>query len=119
MEGVRFLRTVLSLVLPPCRRVPCPVHSSSLLSHARVGPCSERRRCCVVTCWLRVVVQAPLSPSATCYRLFGIVQHIGNRAGGHYVAYVREGDVWKHASDSDIRESSLPELKKSEVSPSL
>lgn len=32
------------------------------------------------------------------------------------MAYVRDGDGWKHASDSDIRTASLPEVKDCEVS---
>lgn len=38
--------------------------------------------------------------------------------GGHYVAYVRDGDGWKHASDRDIRTATLPEVKGCEVSTS-
>lgn len=63
--------------------------------------------------------QAPLSPSQTCYRLTGLIQHRGSRLGGHYVAYVRDKEGWKHASDSAIRTATLPELKACEVSTTL
>ncbi|CAN0551589.1 unnamed protein product, partial [Ectocarpus sp. 8 AP-2014] len=55
----------------------------------------------------------------TRYRLSGLVQHRGSRLGGHYIAYVRDGDGWKHASDSAIRTATLPEIKACEVSSTL
>eukprot|EP00752_Nemacystus_decipiens_P017490 g15681.t1 len=59
--------------------------------------------------------KAPLTPKQTCYRLTGLIQHRGSRLGGHYVAYVRDNDGWKHASDSAIRTATLPELKACEA----
>ncbi|CAN0039452.1 unnamed protein product, partial [Ectocarpus sp. 13 AM-2016] len=62
---------------------------------------------------------APLPPTQTRYCLSGLVQHRGSRFGGHYIAYVRDRDGWKHASDSDIRTATLPEIKACEVSSTL
>ncbi|CBJ30704.1 ubiquitin carboxyl-terminal hydrolase 2 [Ectocarpus siliculosus] len=58
---------------------------------------------------------APLSPTQTRYCLSGLVQHRGSRLGGHYIAYVRDRDGWKHASDSAIRTATLPEIKACEA----
>ncbi|CAK9141440.1 unnamed protein product [Ilex paraguariensis] len=57
------------------------------------------------------------------YRLVGVVEHLGNMRGGHYVAYVRGGAkslgkpekengefVWYYTSDGYVRESSLEEV---------
>ena len=62
------------------------------------------------------LAQAPLSPTQTCYRLTGLIQHRGSRFGGHYVAYVQDKDGWKHASDSAVRTATLPEVNACEVS---
>ncbi|KAK6146044.1 hypothetical protein DH2020_019913 [Rehmannia glutinosa] len=50
------------------------------------------------------------------YRLVGVVEHLGNMRGGHYVAYVRGGSkeygsdcIWYHASDAYVRQASLEE----------
>ncbi|CAN0051459.1 unnamed protein product [Scytosiphon promiscuus] len=58
---------------------------------------------------------APLTLEQTRYRLTGLIQHRGRRDSGHFVAYVRDGDEWKHASDSAIRTASLPEVKACEA----
>lgn len=61
------------------------------------------------------------------YRLVGVVEHSGNMGGGHYVAYVRgergasktqkgtSSPSWFHASDHDVRETSLSEVLKSDA----
>ncbi|XP_074320648.1 ubiquitin carboxyl-terminal hydrolase 2-like isoform X2 [Silene latifolia] len=65
------------------------------------------------------------------YRLIGVVEHSGSMRSGHYVAYVRGTDtgqgsleekndtkrhnVWYHASDSYVRETTLNEVLHSEA----
>ncbi|KAH9622822.1 hypothetical protein KSS87_004400 [Heliosperma pusillum] len=65
------------------------------------------------------------------YRLIGVVEHSGSMRGGHYVAYVRGTDtrrgrsdeenhtkrhnVWYHASDAYVRETTLNEVLHSEA----
>lgn len=51
----------------------------------------------------------------TRYRLYGIIEHQGSHLGGHYVAYLRETDGWKYASDSMVRKATLQEVKDCEV----
>jgi len=38
------------------------------------------------------------------YRLFGIVNYIGDGEGGHYYAFVKYGDKWWEVNDSYIKE---------------
>ncbi|KAK9671486.1 hypothetical protein RND81_12G032900 [Saponaria officinalis] len=64
------------------------------------------------------------------YRLSGVVEHSGSMRSGHYIAYVRgdkrkgrsedesyrqKHNVWYHASDSFIRETTLDEVLRSEA----
>ncbi|KAH9621232.1 hypothetical protein KSS87_016413 [Heliosperma pusillum] len=65
------------------------------------------------------------------YRLIGVVEHSGSMRSGHYVAYVRGTDtrqgsleeknhtrrhnVWYHASDAYVRETTLNEVLHSEA----
>ncbi|KAL9232771.1 hypothetical protein vseg_007841 [Gypsophila vaccaria] len=71
------------------------------------------------------------SVSESCiYRLLGVVEHSGSMRGGHYIAYVRGGkrkgrseeeshrqrhNVWYHASDAYVRETTLEEVLRSEA----
>nr|XP_029122577.1 ubiquitin carboxyl-terminal hydrolase 2 [Elaeis guineensis] len=61
-----------------------------------------------------------------CYRLIGVVEHLGTMLGGHYVAYVRGetrqgktkncgSPAWFVASDDQVREVSLSEVLQSEA----
>jgi ubiquitin carboxyl-terminal hydrolase 16/45 len=47
---------------------------------------------------------SPAQAAGTKYRLFGVVEHMGNLKSGHYVAYVRTGDdSWAYTSDSQTQ----------------
>ncbi|OQR99273.1 ubiquitin-specific protease [Achlya hypogyna] len=39
----------------------------------------------------------------TTYRLDAVIVHMGNRYGGHYVAYVRHPDSWYYTSDANVQ----------------
>ncbi|KAK4482555.1 hypothetical protein RD792_009715 [Penstemon davidsonii] len=49
------------------------------------------------------------------YRLMGVVEHSGTMRGGHYVAYIRSGGAWYHASDAYVREVSFEEVLRCEA----
>jgi len=44
-------------------------------------------------------------------RLYGLIEHEGSFAGGHYVAYVRLGTSWYRMSDSQVSEVREDELR--------
>lgn len=37
------------------------------------------------------------------YKLKGIVIHMGNAEGGHYLSLIRDGDNWFEFNDKDIK----------------
>jgi ubiquitin carboxyl-terminal hydrolase 8 len=43
----------------------------------------------------------------TTYRLFGIVNHVGDMSHGHYTALCRTDGNWRHFDDGDARETPL------------
>ena len=36
------------------------------------------------------------------YKLYAVVEHAGSFSGGHYTAFVRDGDDWNHFSDTSV-----------------
>ena len=56
-------------------------------------------------------LHAATPPRASRYRLYAVVEHSGSFNGGHYTAYVRDGDLdpddenhseWNHFSDTHV-----------------
>ena len=53
-------------------------------------------------------------PRASRYRLYAVVEHAGSFHGGHYTAYVRDGDLnadeWNHFSDTHVSRASVEQV---------
>ena len=51
-----------------------------------------------------------------CYRLMGIVEHKGSMDGGHYVAYVRNGEgSWYYVSDESVSRCGWEQVAKADA----
>ncbi|OQR99764.1 ubiquitin-specific protease [Thraustotheca clavata] len=51
----------------------------------------------------------------TLYNLQAVIVHMGNRFGGHYVAYVKYPDSWYYTSDSNVQRVSEAIVLKAEA----
>ncbi|GIY55373.1 hypothetical protein CEXT_815761 [Caerostris extrusa] len=61
--------------------------------------------------------QAQKDPDSYQYVLFGVVQHQGDKTGGHYWSYVRHRDSrWLACEDEIIKDASLREVLNCEAS---
>jgi uncharacterized UBP type Zn finger protein len=55
--------------------------------------------------------------SSVIYRLQSTIQHTGESSrSGHYISFVRKGDVWFKADDSIIQRSTISEISKEDTS---